>query len=59
MVNINDARKEQCGLQSLIANDIFEGVTPKTVRRIITFARLHAPAGIWRVHAARLAGFAP
>jgi uncharacterized protein (DUF433 family) len=27
-----------------IANDIFEGVTPETVRRIITFARLHAPA---------------
>jgi len=23
-----------------IANDIFEGVTPETVRRIITFARL-------------------
>lgn len=27
-----------------IANDIFEGVTQETVRRIITFARLHAPA---------------
>ena len=27
-----------------IANDIFEGVTPETVRRIIAFARLHAPA---------------
>jgi uncharacterized protein (DUF433 family) len=27
-----------------IANDIFEGVSPETVRRIIAFARLHAPA---------------
>jgi uncharacterized protein (DUF433 family) len=27
-----------------IAADIFEGVTPETIRRIIDFARLHAPA---------------
>jgi uncharacterized protein (DUF433 family) len=27
-----------------IANDIFEGVTPETVQRIIAFARTHAPA---------------
>ena len=27
-----------------IANEIFEGVTPETVRRIILFAKLHAPA---------------
>lgn len=26
-----------------IANDLFEGVTPETVRRIIAFARRHAP----------------
>jgi uncharacterized protein (DUF433 family) len=27
-----------------IANEIFEGVTPETVRRIIRFARQHAPS---------------
>jgi uncharacterized protein (DUF433 family) len=27
-----------------IANEIFEGVTPETVRRIINFARQHAPS---------------
>jgi uncharacterized protein (DUF433 family) len=31
-----------------IANDIFEGVTPETVRRIIAFARSHAPASTYR-----------
>jgi uncharacterized protein (DUF433 family) len=42
-----------------IANDIFEGVTPESVRRIITIARLHTPTPTWREHAARHAGFAP
>lgn len=27
-----------------IANDLFEGVTPEVVRRIIVFARQHAPS---------------
>jgi len=27
-----------------IANDLFEGVTPEVVRRIIAFARQHAPS---------------
>jgi uncharacterized protein (DUF433 family) len=27
-----------------IATDIFEGVTPETVRRVITFARQHEPS---------------
>jgi hypothetical protein len=27
-----------------IANELFEGVPPETIRRIIAFARAHAPA---------------
>jgi uncharacterized protein (DUF433 family) len=29
-----------------IASDIFEGVSPETVRRIISFARLNAPHSV-------------